>query len=104
MRTPERFCPVELGRRGAASRSASRSRSTSWDRTRLLEDIGRTFAENGSNIVEYGGVTSRIRWPRNWYVVEVGDVKELKRVLSALRNIDSVFDAYRVTPRGGPDD
>ena len=40
----------------------------------------------------------------NWYVVEVGDVKELKSVLSALRNVESVFDAYRVTPRAGPVD
>jgi GTP diphosphokinase / guanosine-3',5'-bis(diphosphate) 3'-diphosphatase len=37
---------------------------------------------------------------RNWYTVEVGDVKELRSLLSALRNIDAVFDAYRVTPGG----
>jgi GTP diphosphokinase / guanosine-3',5'-bis(diphosphate) 3'-diphosphatase len=37
---------------------------------------------------------------RNWYTAEVGDVKELRALLQALRNIDSVFDAYRVTPGG----
>jgi GTP pyrophosphokinase len=35
---------------------------------------------------------------RNWYVVEVGDVKGLRTLLVALRNVDAVFDAYRVTP------
>jgi GTP pyrophosphokinase len=35
---------------------------------------------------------------RNWYVVEVGDTKSLRTLLTSLRNIESVFDAYRVTP------
>jgi GTP pyrophosphokinase len=101
-RSPERFCPVNWD--GEASQSFRVEIAVDgWDRARLLEDIGRTFAENGCNIVEYGGVTQD-QMAKNWYVAEVGDVKELKSVLSALRNIESVFDAYRVTPRGGPDD
>jgi GTP pyrophosphokinase len=71
----------------------------SWDRPRLLEDVARTFAEHGANIVEYGGHVSD-QMARNWYTVEVGDVKELRALLSALRNLDAVFDAYRVTPGG----
>ena len=35
---------------------------------------------------------------RNWYVAEVGDVKALRGLLTSLRNVDGVFDAYRVTP------
>jgi GTP pyrophosphokinase len=35
---------------------------------------------------------------RNWYTAEIGDVKSLRPLLNALRNVDSVFDAYRVTP------
>ena len=35
---------------------------------------------------------------RNWYTAEVGEVKELRSLLTALRNLDAVFDAYRVTP------
>ena len=35
---------------------------------------------------------------RNWYTAELGDVKDLRSLLSALRNLDAVFDAYRVTP------
>jgi hypothetical protein len=35
---------------------------------------------------------------KNWYTAELGDVKELRGLLTALRNIEAVFDAYRVTP------
>jgi GTP pyrophosphokinase len=35
---------------------------------------------------------------KNWYVAEVGDLKSLSSLLKALRNIEAVFDAYRVTP------
>ena len=69
------------------------------DRPRLLEDVARTFAEHGTNIVEYGGHVAD-QMARNWYTAEVGDVKELRALLQALRNIDAVFDAYRVTPGG----
>ena len=69
-----------------------------WDRPRLLEDVARTFAEYGSNIVSYGG-TVEDQLAKNWYTAEVGDVKALPRGLTgSLRNVDSVFDAYRVTP------
>ena len=68
------------------------------DRPRLLEDIGRTFGEHGCNVVEYSGSTSD-GMARNRYAVEIGDVKTLRSVLSALRAIDSVWDAYRITPR-----
>jgi GTP pyrophosphokinase len=63
----------------------------------LLEDVARTFAEHGANIVEYGGHVED-QLAKNWYTAEVGDVKDLRALLNALRNIESVFDAYRVTP------
>ncbi len=36
---------------------------------------------------------------KNWYTAEIGDVKDLRSLLTALRNIEAVFDAYRVTPQ-----
>jgi GTP pyrophosphokinase len=68
-----------------------------WDRPRLLEDVGRTVAEYGCNVVEYGGHVSE-GMSRNWYVLEIGDLRGLKAVLAALRQIDSVVDAFRITP------
>jgi guanosine-3',5'-bis(diphosphate) 3'-pyrophosphohydrolase len=96
MRNPERFTPVDWD--GGASQSFRvQIAVTSWDRPRLLEDVARTFAEHGANIVEYGGHVED-QMAKNWYVAEVGDVKSLRGLLSALRNVESVFDAYRVTP------
>jgi GTP diphosphokinase / guanosine-3',5'-bis(diphosphate) 3'-diphosphatase len=95
-RNPERFTPVNWD--GGASQSfRGQIAVDSWDRPRLLEDVARTFAEHGANIVSYGG-TVEDQMARNWYVAEVGDVKELRGLLTALRNIEAVFDAYRVTP------
>ena len=45
----------------------------------------------------YGG-TVEDQLAKNWYTAEVGDVKALRGLLGSLRNVDSVFDAYRVTP------
>ncbi|CAA9551078.1 MAG: Guanosine-3',5'-bis(diphosphate) 3'-pyrophosphohydrolase / GTP pyrophosphokinase, (p)ppGpp synthetase II [uncultured Thermoleophilia bacterium] len=96
LRTPERFTAVEW--EGDASQSFRVEVAVdSWDRSRLLEDVGRTFAEHGCNVVEYGGHVAD-QMARNWYVIEVADVRTLKAVLSGLRQIESVFDAYRVTP------
>ncbi|MGH2994896.1 MAG: RelA/SpoT family protein [Gaiellaceae bacterium] len=96
MRNPERFTPVEWD--GGASQSFRvHIAVVSWDRPRLLEDVARTFAEHGANIVEYGGHVED-QMAKNWYVAEVGDIKALRGLLTALRNIESVFDAYRVTP------
>src|SRR6266700_186659 len=96
MRNPERFTPVEW-EGGTAQSFRVQVAVDSWDRSRLLEDIARTFAEHGANIVSYGGSVED-QMARNWYVAEVGDVKELRGLLTALRNIEAVFDAYRVTP------
>ena len=95
-RQPERFTEVEWD--GGASRSfLVQIRVDSWDRPRLLEDVARTFAEHGANIVSYGGAVED-QLAKNWYTAEVGDVKDLRALLTSLRNIDAVFDAYRVTP------
>ena len=95
-RNPERFTNVSWD--GGATQSFRVQISVdSWDRPRLLEDVARTFAEHGANIVEYGGHVED-QLAKNWYVAEVGDVKALRSLLTALRNLDAVFDAYRVTP------
>jgi GTP pyrophosphokinase len=96
-RSPERFTPVSWD--GAATSTSFRVQIAvdSWDRPRLLEDVARTFAEHGANIVSYGGMVED-QLAKNWYTAEVGDVKGLRTLLTALRNLDAVFDAYRVTP------
>ena len=101
-------------RRRAARRTPSGSRPVSWDgdaetsfrveievdgwdRHRLLEDMSRTFAEAGINILE-ARCTVNHPMVKNRFVVEVGDTRSLDQAINRLRNIDAVFDAYRVTP------
>jgi GTP pyrophosphokinase len=71
-----------------------------WDRHRLLEDLSRTFAEAGINILEARCIVNH-PMVKNRFVVEVGDTQTLKQTITRLRAIDAVFDAYRVIPQGG---
>jgi GTP pyrophosphokinase len=98
MRNPERFTPVDWDG-GASTSFRVQIAVEAWDRARLLEDVARTFAEFGANIVAYGGAVED-GMARNWYTAEIGDVKGLRSLLTALRNLEAVFDAYRVTPGG----
>jgi len=99
MRNPERFTSVEWEGDTTSSSFRVQIAVDGWDRARLLEDVARTFSEHGANIVAYGG-TVEDGMARNWYTAELGDVKALRSLLGALRNLDAVFDAYRMTPGG----
>ncbi len=68
-----------------------------WDRHRLLEDLSRVFSESGANILE-ARCLSNPPMVKNRFVVEVADTHTLKSAITRMRNIESVFDAYRVTP------
>jgi GTP diphosphokinase / guanosine-3',5'-bis(diphosphate) 3'-diphosphatase len=71
-----------------------------WDRHRLLEDLSRVFSESGANIME-ARCLSNPPMVKNRFVVEVADTHTLKGAINRLRNTESVFDAYRVTPGAG---
>jgi GTP pyrophosphokinase len=96
---PERFVPVSWDGDNETGFKVE-IQVDAWDRHRLLEDLSRTFAEQGINIVE---ARCLVQHPmtRNRFVVEVGDTQALKGAIARLRAIDSVFDAYRVIPAGG---
>jgi GTP diphosphokinase / guanosine-3',5'-bis(diphosphate) 3'-diphosphatase len=96
MRNPERFTAVEW-EGDTTSSFRVEIQVDGWDRHRLLEDLSRTFAENGINILE-ANCTVVHPMVKNRFVVEVGDTQALKACITRIRNIESVFDAYRVTP------
>ena len=56
----------------------------------------------GAEVACAGGASCTTNHPmvKNKFVVEVGDTEQLKQCISRLRNVESVFDAYRVTPTG----
>ena len=95
-RDPERFVEVSWDGENEASYRVE-IQIEAYDRTCLLEDLSRTFSEAGINIV---GASCMTRHPmvRNRFVVEVGDTEQLKQCITRLRNVESVFDAYRITP------
>lgn len=68
-----------------------------WDRIHLLEDLSRTINESGASIIEARCIVNA-HMMRNLFVVELGDTSTLKTCISRLRNVEGVFDAYRVTP------
>jgi guanosine-3',5'-bis(diphosphate) 3'-pyrophosphohydrolase len=95
-RSPDRF--TEVGWDGD-NRTSYRVeiQIDAWDRVRLLEDLSRTFSEAGLNILE-ARCSTKHPMVQNRFVVEVGDTAQLKQAVSRLRQVDGVFDAYRVTP------
>jgi GTP pyrophosphokinase len=95
-KSPERF--VEVGWAGENEASYRvELQIDAYDRTRLLEDLSRTFSEAGINIIG-ASCTTNHPMVKNKFVVEVGDTEQLKQCISRLRNVESVFDAYRITP------
>jgi GTP diphosphokinase / guanosine-3',5'-bis(diphosphate) 3'-diphosphatase len=95
-RSPERFTDVEWEGDNATFYRVE-LQVDAWDRTRLLEDLSRTFAETGVNIIE-AFCSTKHPMVKNRFVVEVGDSDQLRQCIGRLRNVASVFDAYRVTP------
>ncbi len=95
-KAPERFVDVSWDGDNESSYRVE-LQIDAHDRTRLLEDLSRTFSEAGINILG-ASCTTNHPMVKNRFVVEVGDTEQLKQCISRLRNVESVFDAYRITP------
>ncbi|MFT4086920.1 MAG: RelA/SpoT family protein [Gordonia sp. (in: high G+C Gram-positive bacteria)] len=67
------------------------------DRHRLLSDITRVLADEKVNILSASVQTNRDRVAVSKFTFEMGDPKHLGHVLSVVRNVEGVFDVYRVT-------
>jgi guanosine-3',5'-bis(diphosphate) 3'-pyrophosphohydrolase len=68
-----------------------------WDRARLLEDLSRALSEHGANIVT-AQIHGDAGMVHDCFTVDIGDTETLKGVIAALRQVESVFDAYRLSP------
>ena len=71
------------------------------DRSRLLRDVTAVFADHHVNILSCTTQTSSDRISKMRFDTEVGDPSHLDSLLSTIRGIDSVYDAYRVVPGRG---
>ncbi|WP_425491698.1 RelA/SpoT family protein [Nocardioides mesophilus] len=67
------------------------------DRARLLSDITKVLSDVHVNILAASLATTRDRVAKSRFTFEMADPKHLGHVLKAVRSVDGVFDAYRVT-------
>jgi GTP pyrophosphokinase len=67
------------------------------DRHRLLSDVTKVLADEKVNILSASVQTSRDRVAVSRFAFEMGDPKHLGHLLRAVRNVDGVYDVYRVT-------
>ncbi len=71
------------------------------DRPRLLRDVTSVLSDHGANIHTSSSVAGRDRVAFLRYEVELSDPAQLERVLSDLREVGGVYEAYRLVPGGG---
>ena len=67
------------------------------DRHRLLSDITKVLADEKVNILSASVTTSRDRVAVSRFSFEMGDPKHLGHVLQTVRNVEGVYDVYRIT-------
>ena len=71
-----------------------------FDRRSLLGDVSTAFAAYQVNILASTTQTTAERVCKMHFEVELGDPSHLDSVISSIKGIESVYDAYRVLPRG----
>lgn len=69
------------------------------DRTGLLRDITEVLSDHHVSIVSASVVTNRERIAIQRFTFELADISHLTHVLSSVRRVEGVFDAFRVLPQ-----
>lgn len=72
------------------------------DRTRLLRDVANAMSDQRVNIVSCTTQTGSDRVAKMRFEFEFSDPNHLQAMLRIVKNIDGVYDAYRLLP-GAPD-
>ncbi|ASO19732.1 GTP pyrophosphokinase [Actinoalloteichus hoggarensis] len=97
--TPERLLRVEWAP-SSSSVFLVAIQVEALDRHRLLSDVTKILADERVNILSASVTTTRDRVAVSRFSFEMGDPKHLGHVLKAVRNIEGVYDVYRVTSTG----
>ncbi len=69
------------------------------DRTRLLSDVATVLSDNHVNILSATSSVGKDRISTLRFAFELADIAHLSGILSAVKKIENVYDAYRVVPR-----
>jgi GTP pyrophosphokinase len=73
----------------------------SLDRTRLLRDVASVLADHHVSVLSSQTQAGADRTSRMRFDFELADPSHLDSLLASLRQVDSVYDAYRVLPGSG---
>ncbi len=71
------------------------------DRARLLSEVARALSDHHVNILSCTSNTGSDRISKMRFDFELGDPSHLDSVLSTIKRIESVYDAYRIVPGKG---
>jgi guanosine-3',5'-bis(diphosphate) 3'-pyrophosphohydrolase len=97
-REPERLLEVSW-REGRATSFVVAIQVEALDRTKLLGDVATALAEHGVSILSATTSVSRDRISMLRFTFEIADITHLSRIISAVKGVENVFDAFRIVPR-----
>ncbi|MCM0622096.1 RelA/SpoT family protein [Nocardioides bruguierae] len=95
-RSPEKILEVEWAP-NESSMFLVNIQVEALDRARLLSDITMALSDAHVNILSANLSTTRDRIAKSRFTFEMAETKHLDNVLRAVRHVNGVFDAYRVT-------
>lgn len=72
------------------------------DSEALLSDVTRALSDQHMNILSASVTTTRNRVIVSKFTFEVHDLKHLAVAMHAVREVDGVYDAYRINEKPGP--
>jgi GTP pyrophosphokinase len=72
------------------------------DRTKLLRDITEVLSDHHVSIMSATVATGRDRVATLRFTFELADISHLAHVLSTVKKVDGVYDAFRVVPHSQP--
>ncbi|MFM8447634.1 MAG: ACT domain-containing protein, partial [Candidatus Nanopelagicaceae bacterium] len=82
---------------GASSIFLVKIQVEALDRARLLSDVTRALSDAQVNILNAEVSTSKDRIAVSRFTFEMADATHLDSVLAAVRQVEGVYDVYRIT-------
>ncbi len=101
MAQPERLIDVSW-RTGRPTSFVVSIQVEALDRTRLLSDVATVLSDHHVNIVSATSSVGKDRITTLRFTFELADITHLSGILTAVKKVENVYDAYRVVPRQGP--
>jgi len=98
MKEPERVIDVSW-RAGKPTSFVVSIQVEALDRTRLLSDVATVLSDNHVNILSATSTVGKDRITNLRFTFELADIAHLSGILSAVKKVENVYDAYRVVPR-----